>query len=100
MDFRVDARPFLKDNSLIAVKKNPVFDVPANGTGEHDFLEVAAFADEVFDSVAVGDADNVLLDDGAIVQSFSDVVAGCADQLYAALECLVVGSGADESGQE
>jgi hypothetical protein len=74
--------------------------VPADGAGEYDFLEVAAFADEVFDRVAVGDADHVLLDDGAVVEDFGDVVAGCADQLYAALEGLMVGASADEGGKK
>ena len=69
-----------EDHGFIAVKKNAIFDVPAHGAGEHDLLEVAAFADKIVDGVAVRDADYVLLNDGAVVKDFSDVVAGGADQ--------------------
>ena len=64
---------------FVAIKKNAVFDMPADGPGENDFLEIAAFADEIFNGVAVGDADYVLLDDRTVVQNLSDVMAGCAD---------------------
>ena len=48
----------------------------------------------------MGDADDILLDDWTVVEDFGDVVAGGSDQLYAALEGLVVGSGADEGGEK
>jgi hypothetical protein len=64
---------------LIAVYKYAVLHMPADGTREDNFFEIAAFADEVFDSVAVGDADDVLLDDGPVIEDFRDVVAGGAD---------------------
>ncbi len=73
--------------------------MPADGAGENDFFEVAAFTDEVFDSIAVGDADHVLFDDGTVVEDFGDVVAGGADQLYAAFEGLMVRAGTDEGRQ-
>jgi len=90
----------LEDHGLIDIKQDTVFDVPADGAGEYDLFEVAAFADEVFDGVAVGYADYILLDDGTVVEDFGDVVAGCADQLHAALEGLMVRAGADEGGQK
>ena len=90
----------LKNHGLVAIKKDAVFDVPADGAGEDDFLEVAAFADEIFDGVAVRDADHVLLDDGAVVEDLSDVVAGCTDQLYPAFEGSVIWAGADEGGKK
>ena len=90
----------LENHGLIAIKKNAVFHVPADGAREYDFLKVAAFADEIFDGVTVGDADDILLDDRTIVENFCDVVAGCADQLYPALEGLVVRLGTDESGKK
>ena len=46
------------------------------------------------------DADDILLNDGAIVEYLSNVVSGGADQLDAPLEGLVVGLGAHERGQE
>ena len=109
MDFRVGGRKVAsaakagalsKYYCFIAIKKDAVFDMPTNRAGKDDFLEVAALADEVFHGVAVGDADHVLFDDGPIVENFSDVVAGCPDQLYAAFEGLMVGSGADEGRQK
>jgi hypothetical protein len=44
MDFRAGGRASENDG-FIAVKKDAVLDVPADGPGENDFLEVAAFAD-------------------------------------------------------
>ena len=46
------------------------------------------------------DAHHVLFDDGAIVQHRGHVMAGGADQFDAAVKCRVVGTGADEGGQE
>ena len=88
-----------EDHGLVAIKKHAIFNVPADGAGEHDFFKVAAFADEIFNSIAMRDADYVLFDDGTVVEDFGDVVAGRADQLHAALEGLVVGLGADEGGR-
>ena len=93
-------RAWLEDYGLVAVKKNAVLDVPADRAGENNFFQVATFADEIFNRVAVGDADDVLLDDGAVVENFSDVVAGRADELHAALEGLMVRAGSDEGRQK
>ena len=41
-----------------------------------------------------------MLNDGAVVEHFGDVVAGGADQLYTAFERLMVGAGTHERGQE
>ena len=86
-----------EDHGLIAVKKDAVFHVPADGARKDDFFEIAAFADEVFDGIAVRHADNVLLDDGAVVQALAYVVGGGADELHAAVVGLVVGLGAFEA---
>ena len=67
-----------ENHGLIAIEKDSVFDVPADGAGENYLLQVAAFADEIFDRVAVGDADDILLDDGTVVKNFGDVMAGFA----------------------
>ena len=45
-------------------------------------------------------AHHILLDDGPIVEHLGDVVAGRANQLHAALECLMVRPSADERRQE
>src|SRR5579872_5606371 len=87
-----------KDPGLIAIEQNAVLDVPADRSGKNHFLEVTAFADKVFHRIAMRHADDVLFDDGAVVQNFGYVVAGSADQFHAPFEGLVVRAGADESG--
>ena len=71
-----------------------------DGAGENDFFEVAAEAHEIVDALAVGDADDVLFDDGAFVEGFGDVVGGGADDFDAAVVGGVIGAGAGEGGQE
>jgi hypothetical protein len=90
----------LKDDRLVAVEEDAVFYVPANGAGQDQFFDVASFLDEVFDGVAMIDADDVLFDDGAIVEHLSNVVGGRSDELDAALKCLVVGFGTDEGREK
>jgi len=74
--------------------------MPADGSGEDHLFDVAALFYEVLDGVAVRDAFDALLDDGAVVEDFRDVVGGGADDFYAAVEGLLMGLGADEGGQE
>jgi hypothetical protein len=45
------------------------------------------------------DADNVLFDDGAVIEYLSNVVSCCADQLNAAFEGLMIRLRAYERGQ-
>src|SRR5450755_1026767 len=90
----------LEDYRLVSIEQNAVFHMPANSARQHDFFQIAALLDQIVDGVAMVDADDVLLDDGAVVEYLGNVVGGSADQLYAALERLVVGLGADERGQK
>jgi hypothetical protein len=92
--------PASENHGLIAIEKDPVFDVPADGAGKDHLLQVAALADEIFHGIAVGDADDILLDDGTVVENFGDVMAGGADQLDAALESLMVRAPTDEGWQK
>jgi len=85
-----------ENHGLVAIQKDPVFNVPADGAGENDLFQVAAFANEILHGIAVGDADYILFNDGTIVENFCDVVAGCADELDAAFESLMVRARADE----
>jgi len=57
--------------------------MPTNGAGEHNLLQVAALLEQVVQGVAVGNADYVLLDDGAVVENVGYVVAGGSNQLDA-----------------
>ena len=74
--------------------------MPPDGSREHNFFDVAALADEILDSVAMVDADDILFDDGAIVEDMSDVVSGRANQLHSALKRLMVGLSTDECRQK
>ena len=73
--------------------------MPADAAGEHDFLEVTAFLQQIVERVAVRDADHILLDDGTVVEHFGDVVAGGSDELHAPRVGGVIGPRADERGQ-
>ncbi len=73
--------------------------MPANRARENNLFQVTAFLNQIFDGIAVGDADDILFDDGAVVENLGDIVTGGADQLDAAGECLVIGPGPDESGK-
>lgn len=55
--------------------------MPPHATGKHKFLQILSFADQVFKSIAMGDARNVLFDNRSFVQNFRYIVAGCADEL-------------------
>ncbi len=95
------AKPGSSENhGLVAVEKDSVFDVPAHGAGENYLFQVAAFANEILDGIAVGNTDDVLFNDGTIVQNFGDVVAGCANQLDTTFESLMVRACADEGRQK
>ncbi len=74
--------------------------MPGDRAGQDYPLQIAAFADEIFHLFAMGDAHYVLFDDGAIVQRRGHVVAGGADQFYAAVKGRVVGTRAYECRQE
>ena len=90
----------VEHNSLVAVAENPSVQVPAHGAGEDNALQIAATGDQVFHLVPVGDAGHLLLDDGAVVEQVSDVMACGADQLNAARMGRVLGPGSGEGGQK
>ena len=89
-----------EDDRLVVVGEDLALGVPADGAGEDDFFEIAALADEVGDGLAVGDADDVLFDDGALVEIAGDVVAGGSDDFDAAGVGGVIGFCAGEGGEE
>lgn len=81
---------------LIPVNEHPILNVPPHGPGQHDFLEIATFAYEILDAVAMGAANNVLLDDGALIEFVRHVVGGDANNLHAPFMGLVIGFAANE----
>ena len=90
----------LEDYGLVPVNQNPILNMRAHGAREDDFFQVASFADQIFDRVAMRDADDVLLEDRSVVEQLGDVVAGRSDLLHAAFEGLMVRSGAHERRQK
>lgn len=94
-------RPISGENyGFIPVKQDSVLQLPAHGAGEDHFFEVASFLEKVIEGIAMGDADNILLNNRAIIEYFGHIVAGGADELYPARERLMVGFGAYEGRQE
>src|SRR5664279_3897592 len=70
----------LKDHSFVSVWQDAVFHVPAHSARQDGFFDVAALLDQVVDGVAMVDADDILFDDGAIVEYLGNVVSGGADE--------------------
>ena len=89
-----------EDDRPVTVEQDPVLAVPAHGPGQCERLGVLPDRGESRRVEGVVDADDFLLDDGALVQVGGDVVGGGAHLLDAPIECLVVGLGALETGQE
>ena len=74
--------------------------VPAESAGENNALKIAALGDQVFHLVAMGDPGYVLLDDGAVIESLGDVMAGGSDELDAPGVGCVVRPSPDEGRQK
>ena len=47
----------VKDNGFISVDEHAILEVPANGLGEHDFLQITAAANEIIHALTVGPAE-------------------------------------------
>ena len=88
----------IKDDCFVVVSEYFSFDMFGNGTGQDDFFEVTSFEDEGLGCVSVGDADNVLFDDGASVEILSNVMARRTNDFDAAFPSLMVGLGPYEGG--
>ena len=71
-----------------------------HGSGQHLALELAPLLNELVYVVFVADPTDVLLDDGALVELFGDIVRRRADDFDAALEGLMIRARADERRQE
>ncbi len=77
--------PFsIEHDCLVPVKQHAVLDVPAHSPRQHYFFQITAFLQQVVKRVAMGDADDILLNDRSIIENLRDVMAGSANQLYAA----------------
>ena len=93
---RAHVRRLFEDDGFVVIEENSIFNVPANGAGEDHFFKVAPFFHKVFKGIAMRNASDALFDDGAVVEDFGDIVRSGADEFYAALIGLLMGSCADE----
>src|SRR3954468_16673060 len=100
MRLRSSSEMSLENHGLIAIHKNAVFYMRPNRARQHHLFQIASLADQVLDSIPVGNSHNVLLDDGAIIEDFRHAVAGSTDKLHSAFKCLVVGARTHESRQK
>jgi len=66
---------------LFAVDQDAVFQVGAHGPCQDYPFQVASFADEVLDRIAMADSDGILRDDRATIEVRGDVMAGGSNQL-------------------
>src|SRR4029077_20954636 len=60
----------LENDRFISVEQNAVFDMPADGSREHEPFDVPALLDQVLDRVAMRYACHGLLDDGPVIKPF------------------------------
>ena len=89
-----------EDDRAAAREEDARLGVVAHRARQDATLDVAADRDEALGGLRVGDADDVLLDDRALVEVGCDVVRRRPDELHAAVVRLVVGLGALEARQE
>ena len=92
--------PSVEDDGSVFIGQQAMVKVPIDGAGEHDFFEIAAEADEIVHALAVGDPDDVLLDDGAFVELLCDVVGRGADDFDAAVVGGLIGACAGIGGEK
>ena len=77
---RVGSCEFLfKQNSLVAVDQDPVFQMVSEAAGQNRVLHIFSQPHHVFDRVTVTDSDHVRLYDGSRVQVLGNIMAGRSD---------------------
>jgi hypothetical protein len=91
------SRSLNEHDSLVLVYQDAIFQMPTHCTREHYLLKVTAFVQHILNSIAMGDAHYVLLDDRSFIQAGGYIMAGGSDQLYAACKSLMIGFRTDES---
>ncbi len=60
-------------------------EVEPDGSSQNNFFQVAALPNQILQRIPMADADDILSDDGPIIELGRNVMAGCADQLDFAL---------------
>lgn len=89
-----------EDDGLVVMHDDAVLAVPEHGAGKHCAFDVGADTHQIIDGVGVVDTNDVLFDDGPLVENFGHVVGGRADQFDAAFSCALVRGRAGEGWKE
>ena len=92
--------PLVENHRLVVVNKNSIFEMKSNGVSEDRLFEVAAFANQIRDSVAMVDAVYILMDDRALVQVSGGIMGRRANQFHPAHMSLVVGLAASKGREK
>jgi hypothetical protein len=90
----------VEHHRLSSVDQDPPFDMATDGSGQHNFLQIAPFSNEIVHSIPVAHADHVLFDDRPLVQILCRVVRRRPDNFDSSLIRLPIGICADEGGKE
>src|SRR3954464_13418396 len=75
-------RPSAEDDRPVARDQHPALEGHPHGVGEGATFELAPFAHELVDVVAVGDPADVLFDDRPLIELAGHVMRGRADHLH------------------
>jgi len=89
----------LKDDCPVLVDEHSVLEVPFDGAGEHNTLDVTADELELLNALPVRHASDIVLDDRPGIELLRDVVSRGADDLDAPVARAAIGVSADESRQ-
>jgi hypothetical protein len=80
----------LKNDGLFSIDQDPVFCMVIDRFGKYNALQVATPANQVFHTVAMGNPDNVLFNNGALIQVPGDVVTGGPYDFHSTLIGLLI----------
>lgn len=90
----------IKDNCFVSVQQNPALSKILHCLSQDIALDVTSGMSQLLGTQGVVHANNILLDDGALVKIARDKVRRGPDELHAAVIGLVVGLGALEGRQK
>jgi len=87
-DMSVDI--LLEDNCLRSINQYFVFQMQTQNPRQHNSFQIFALRLNIGNSITMADFDYILRDDRSIVELLRHVMARCSDNLYAAVEGLLV----------
>ena len=89
-----------KNHSFIIVGEDFALDMLLDRTRKHNLFKVTSLLHKIVNSVLVGDADHILLDNRTRVKVGGDIVAGRAYELHAAFVGLMIWLRSDKGRKE